>query len=139
VSVLAESAVDKGVDLGDFRVESDHRFRQPDDHVGGEPLAGQGRVLRCGSLDRGCRDGSGVADFPVAQPRFQPGLPDPPQRVGRLVTGQQSEGGFAGAVIESPLEGREIVQQLRSQPVDRSGAIADQVGAASGQDPMPLS
>ncbi|GAB3569450.1 hypothetical protein GCM10027445_21310 [Amycolatopsis endophytica] len=66
VSVLAEPPLDKGVDLGDFLVESDHRLRQPYDHVGGEPLAGQGRVLRRGGLDRDCRDGSGVADFPVA-------------------------------------------------------------------------
>ncbi|GAB3569454.1 hypothetical protein GCM10027445_21320 [Amycolatopsis endophytica] len=53
-----------------------------------------------------------------------------------MVTGKQGERGFAGTVIESPLESREIVEQLGSQTVDRSGAIADQVGAARGQDPQ---
>ncbi|GHF66820.1 hypothetical protein FHX82_006536 [Amycolatopsis bartoniae] len=58
VSLLAEPVLENGVDLGDFLVESDHRAGQPDDHDGSEPLAGQGRVLRCAGPDRDCGDSS---------------------------------------------------------------------------------
>ena len=54
--------------------------------------------------------------------------------VGGLVTGEQDQRGLVVAVVKRPLQGREVLQQLGAQPVDRPGAIGHQISAPGGQD-----
>ena len=101
---------------------------------GGQLLAGHDGVLGVSGVDGGGCDGVGVAGLAFPQPGLQPGSTGSAQPVGGLVAGEQDQRGLAFAVVKGALQGREVLQQLGAQPVDRSGAIGHQIGAPGGQD-----
>ena len=85
-------------------------------------------------VERGGRDGIGVAGLAFTQPGHQSGGSGAAQPVGCLVAGEQDQRGLAFAVVKGAFQGGEVLQQLGAQPVDRSGAIGHQIGTPGGQD-----
>jgi hypothetical protein len=54
-----------------------------------------------------------------------------------LVAGEQDQRGPAVAVVERPLERREVFCEPLAKPVDRAGAVGAEIVAAGGQDIGP--
>ncbi|GFG54957.1 hypothetical protein MAGR_63980 [Mycolicibacterium agri] len=136
MAVAAKSVLDHRFGVADFGVEGHHLLGQPRDHRRGDLLAGHGAVLGVGGCDRRGGNGSSVVGLAFAQPGFQACDSSATECIGSLVAGQQDQGGLAVAVIERPLQRREVFEELGAQPVDRAGAIGDQVDATRGQDPQ---
>ena len=95
-----------------------------------------GTTVRCASaaVDGTRGDGISVTGLAFTQPRFHARSTGAAKSIRGLVTGQQHQRGLAVAVVERPLQRREVLEQLGAQPVDRPGPISDQVATASGEE-----
>ena len=91
-------------------------------------------LLRVSGGDSGSGNGRSIARLSFTQPCLHPSGAGAAQSVGGLIAGQQNQRGLAVAVVECPFQGREELEQLSAQPVDRSGSVSDQVATTSGEE-----
>lgn len=89
-------------------------------------------MLSLGGLHGGAGQGSAPAELPVPEPLFEPAGTEPADGRWCLVAGEEDQGPVV-AQVKGTLERGEDACQEAAEAVDGSGAVADQVGAAAGE------
>ncbi|PSK54724.1 hypothetical protein B0E53_07076 [Micromonospora sp. MH33] len=132
-AVTAKPVLDRGVCLLDPRVEVDHLLREGGYQLGGHVLAGQTYGLRLRRGDGSLGNRGGVTHPGTGQQRGEPVDAGAADRLGTLVAGQQDYPTTVVGDVGGAFQRRAHRGQLLAQPVDRPGAVGDQIGAAAGE------
>jgi len=135
VGVLVEPLAGLGIELRDLGVDDGDLLGQLGDELRAYCLGRQHSVLGVSRSQRFGRDRGAAAAAALLQPGREPGGTDLPDRRRGLVTGEQDQRGLLG-VVESCLQGRKVLQQCGSQPVDRPDPVVDQIGPPGGEQPQ---
>lgn len=112
IPVLSQTARDPCIHGCDLFVQSQNGPGQGVHHGGRCALPGHGGMLslRCSYGRLGHR--LGATHFAVLRPGREPARADPAQAGRGRIAGQQHECSLGRGVIEGPLQGREVLQQL---------------------------
>jgi hypothetical protein len=127
--MVAEPGLDGLVEFGDLLVQGHYLHCQRTHRFGSQLLPGQVGVLPFGGLDGSLSEPVSIDDVTVAQPCLQPPAADPSDGCGRPVAGQQGERAGVGQ-IQCTFQAGEDAGEPGAEPVDGSGAVGDQTGAA---------